>query len=70
MNGALGFSGEKSTGKVILEPIAKNKVEFVTLLCMHVFLAVCQQGVHQLLLDHHSIVSFHYIANFFVVNYK
>ena len=31
MDGAIGFSGEKSTGKVILEPIAKNKVEFVTL---------------------------------------
>ena len=31
MDGAIGFSGEKSTGKVILEPIAKNKVKFVTL---------------------------------------
>ena len=31
MDGAIGFSGEKSTGKVILEPMAKNKVEFVTL---------------------------------------
>ena len=31
MDGAIGFSGEKSTGKVILEHIAKNKVEFVTL---------------------------------------
>ena len=31
MDGAIGFSGEKSTGKVILEPMAKNKVGFVTL---------------------------------------
>ena len=44
MDGAIGFSGEKSTGKVILEPIAKNKVEFVTL-CLSQFLLMYKNAL-------------------------